>query len=132
RIVASHEILVAEPSNRGEEPQRVALDGPADCDVALVGAIRRVDKLETARLQFGSEIVAGETLARIVRAEQRRELVPAVFRDEVRLRAAVLEFGGLAAELDAGLGSRGRVKINPAAVPSPLNCIPSSSARLSV
>src|SRR5207247_1836373 len=110
-------VFVTKPSNRREEPQLVLFDRATNRHVAVVGAIRLVHELEAARLQFGREIVAGETPARIVHAEQSGESVPSIFRDQIRLRAAVLEFGGLAAELNAYFGCRGRIEIKATSVP---------------
>ena len=115
--VPRKQILIAEHAMRREEPQPVLLDGPTHRRIGVVGAIRRIDEQEPTVFQLLGQIVADHVVVRVVAADQSREAVAAVFRDHVRLEAAVLELGGLAAQLDAHFLRGARVEVEATSLP---------------
>ena len=102
---------------RREEPQPVLLDGPTHRRIGVVGAIRRIDEQEPTVFQLLGQIVADHVVVRVVAADKPRGAVAAVFRDHVRLEAAVLELGGLAAQLDAHFLRGARVEVEATSLP---------------
>src|SRR5262249_53681521 len=62
-ITARHQVLVTKGPKGGEKPELVLLEWASNGRTAVIGAVRRINRMESASLQSGCQVVADQAVA---------------------------------------------------------------------